>query len=89
MGNARLTWHRGRWEVTGAVRGNSSFDDSSIPTGPVVTDGHVEGDLGVRVSLFHNLAVRLTVLNLGDSGNWVAVGTPAPGRSIRLALTLN
>ncbi|HEY6815427.1 MAG TPA: TonB-dependent receptor [Croceibacterium sp.] len=88
-GNARLIWQHGRWEVTAAARGNSSFDDSSIPTGAVVTEGHVEGDLGVRYAISPGLAVRLTVLNLGDSDNWTATGTPAPGRSIRLALTFN
>lgn len=87
-GNLRLHWERGRWQVAGAVRGNGAFDDSSIPTGAVVTAGHVEADAGVRYALRERASIRLSLLNLGDDRSWDAVGTPSPGRSLRLALTL-
>lgn len=88
-GNVRLVWQRGRWEATAAVRGNGRFYDSSIPTGAVVTAGHFEADVGVRLAITGRLAMRVTVLNLNDNRRWTAVGTPATGRSVRLAFTLD
>jgi outer membrane cobalamin receptor len=88
-GNARIVWHRGRWEATAAVRGNSHFHDSAIPTGALVTTGHVEADAGVRFAISDGVSLRVSVLNLGDNRSWTAVGTPAPGRSVRLALAFD
>lgn len=88
-GNVRLTWQSGRWEATGALRGNSRFADSSIPTGPLTTAGHVEAELGGRVALTERVSLRLTFLNLGDTRRWTAVGTPRPGRSARLTLAID
>lgn len=88
-GDLRLTWSEGPWEATAALRGNSSFDDSSIPTGPVEIDGHVEADAGVRYALSDRLSVRATLLNIGGDRTWTTVGAPAPGRSVRIALAFS
>ncbi|MBY0305914.1 MAG: TonB-dependent receptor [Sphingomonas sp.] len=87
-GNMRLTWERRRWQATAAVRANSAFNDSSIPTGARVTAGHVEADVGIRYTASDYLTLRLTLLNLGDNRSWDAVGTPRPGRSLRLTIVV-
>ena len=68
------------------MRGNSAFLDSSIPTGLQTTRGHVEADAGLRFAAGKHVALRLTLLNLGDNRSWDAIGTPQPGRSLRLAI---
>lgn len=88
-GNLALAWDRGPFRVEGALRGNSAFNDSSIPTGARVTAGHIEADAGLRYRLRDRVTVRLVLRNLGDNRSWNAVGTPQPGRSLRLSLVLN
>jgi len=88
-GNLRLIWARGPWQADAAVRGNSDVNDSSIPTGARVTPGHVEGDAGIGYRLREHVAVRLALRNIGDNRSWDAVGTPAPGRSLRLSIAVD
>ncbi|WP_448662526.1 TonB-dependent receptor plug domain-containing protein [Sphingomonas sp. CJ20] len=88
-GNLQLAWEKGSWRAETALRGNSAFDDSAIPTGARITAGHVEADAGLRYRLRDRLAIRLTLRNLGDNRSWYAVGTLRPGRSLRLSLVLD
>ncbi|AJP71391.1 TonB-dependent receptor plug domain-containing protein [Sphingomonas hengshuiensis] len=88
-GSLRLTWESGPWRAEAALRGNSGFDDSAIPTGARITPGHAEADAGLRYRLRDRLALRLMLRNLGDNRSWNAVGTPRPGRSLRLSLVLD
>lgn len=88
-GNVRVTWQHGPWEATAVLRGNSSFADSAIPTGPRTTNGHIEADLGGRYALSDRVAMRLSLLNLGGNRSWSAVGTPARGTTLRVMLVLD
>jgi len=87
-GNVHVAWDRHAWHARIAVRGNSAFDDSAIPTGAVVTPGHLAGDAELRWNATRHLDVGLAVLNMAN-GHWHdAVGTPALGRSVRLTLSV-
>jgi vitamin B12 transporter len=88
-GNLALSWDSGPFRVEGSLRGNSAFNDSSIPTGARVTPGHAEADAGLRYRVRDHVAVRLVLHNLGDNRSWNAVGTPQPGRSLRLSIVLD
>lgn len=88
-GNLRLSWERGPWQADVALRGNSDVNDSAIPTGARVTPGHVESDAGIRYRLRAHAAILLALRNIGDNRSWEAVGTPSPGRSIRLSVTID
>lgn len=88
-GNLALSWDSGPFRVEAALRANSAFDDSAIPTGARVTGGHGEADAGLRYRTSDHVAVRLVLRNLGDNRSWNAVGTPQPGRSLRLSLVLD
>jgi outer membrane cobalamin receptor len=74
-------------ELNAALRANSRFNDSSIPTGPVIASGHAEADLGLRYRLSPALTLDAALRNLTDSGHQDAVGFPAPGRLLRATLS--
>jgi outer membrane cobalamin receptor len=76
-------------ELNGALRFNSRFNDSSIPTGAVVTAGHAEGDLGLLYRLSPALRVAATLRNLADSRAQDAVGFPSIGRSARVTISFS
>jgi outer membrane receptor protein involved in Fe transport len=88
-GNVRLLWERGAWQADAALRGNAAVNDSAIPTGARVTPEHVEGDVGMRYRLHDHIALRLMLRNVGDNRSWDAVGTPSPGRSLRLSIAFD
>jgi outer membrane cobalamin receptor len=88
-GNLALSWDSGPFRAEATLRGNSAFNDSSIPTGARVTAGHAEADAGLRYRVRDNFAVRLMLHNLTDNRSWNAIGTPQPGRSLRLSLVLD
>ncbi|MEN3748397.1 TonB-dependent receptor [Sphingomonas sp. HF-S3] len=87
-GTLRLGWDKGPWRADATLRANSDWNDSSIPTGARVTPGHAEADIGVAYRLTDRVRLRLTARNLGDNRSWDAVGTPAPGRSGRLSISV-
>lgn len=88
QGALRALWRAaGRLELNAALRFNSSFNDSSIPTGLVVTGGHAEADLGLRYRLTGTLALDAALRNLTGSRHQDAVGFPAPGRLLRATLS--
>lgn len=88
-GNLRLSWERGPWRADAALRGNSDVNDSAVPTGARVTLGHAEADFGVGYRLARHARLRATGRNLADTRSWDAIGTPSPGRSIRLSIVLD
>ena len=88
QGAARGLWRASpRLEISAAVRANSAFFDSSIPTGLVRSDGHVEADLGLRYWLTPSLRLDAALRNLTGSRHQQAVGFPAPGRVLRATLS--
>ena len=88
QGSARLVWQAStRLELNTAARANSSYNDSSIPTGPVIADGHAEWDVGLRYRLSAQLGIDAALRNITDSRHQDAVGFPAPGRLLRVTLT--
>jgi outer membrane receptor protein involved in Fe transport len=67
----------GRLELHAALRFNSDFNDSSIPTGLVRADGHAEIDLGVSWRLTRRLSLHAVLRNAAGSRHQDAVGFPA------------
>ncbi len=89
QGSLRAAWQAAKaLELGVAVRGNSPFFDSSIPTGLVTTRGHVEADLGLRWRLSPRLVFSAALKNVTDRHWQDAVGFPAPGRLVRASLTV-
>lgn len=87
QGLLRAVWQaREKLELSTAVRANSGFNDSAIPTGPVVTGGHGEWDVGLRYRLSTELGLDAALRNLTDSRHQDAVGFPNPGRLVRVSL---
>lgn len=88
QGSLRLVWRAADGlELNAAVRANSSFNDSSIPTGLIQVRGHAEADLGLRYRLTRTLTLDAALRNLTDSNHQDAVGFPAPGRLLRATLS--
>ncbi|HEV7659456.1 MAG TPA: TonB-dependent receptor [Allosphingosinicella sp.] len=88
QGSLRLIWRAGdALELNAAVRANSAFNDSSIPTGLVRARGHAEADLGLRYRLTPALTLDAALKNLTDSRHQDAIGFPAPGRLLRASLS--
>jgi outer membrane receptor protein involved in Fe transport len=87
QGNARAAWRVvPALELGGIVRLNSSFNDSSIPTGLVRTNGHTEVDASARYSLSRWLSVDMTLRNVGNVRDQKAVGFPSLGRTLRATM---
>lgn len=86
QGHVRTSWEHGVWQALAILRWNSEFNDSAIPTGAVISPGHVEADFSAAVRLDQRLRLRCTVRNLWNERYANAVGVPAPGRSLRVSL---
>lgn len=86
-GQVRLGWHSGPWRALAKARWNGEFNDSAIPTGAVISPGHLALELGGGYQLNQRFGLQLTLRNATDKRYQEAVGVPAPGRSVRLALT--
>jgi len=88
QGSLRAAWLASDGlELNAALRANSRFNDSAIPTGAVVTPGHGELDLGLRYRLSRTLTLDAALRNVGGSNHQQAVGFPAPGRLLRATLS--
>ena len=74
-------------ELNAALRFNSSFFDSSVPTGLVRARGHAEADLGLRYRLSKRIGLTVALRNIGDSRYQDAVGWPALGRELNVGLS--
>lgn len=75
-------------EVSATVRANGDFLDSSIPTGLVEADGHVEADIVGTIALRDGLDLSLNLQNLTNAHYEDAVGVPAPGRRLMATVGL-
>jgi outer membrane receptor protein involved in Fe transport len=88
QGSLRAAWQAtAAVELNAALRFNSGYDDSSIPTGPVRADGHKEADLGVRWRLSERFSLTAALRNVTGERYEDAVGFPAPGRVVRATVT--
>jgi len=67
---------------------NDDYLDSAIPTGLVHAPGHFTVDLGARWQVRSNTRLTLGLRNLLDARYAEAVGFPAPGRTLFLAVQL-
>lgn len=84
QGSLRAAWEVSKTvELNSAARFNSDYFDSSIPTGLVRAEGHVEADLGIRWSLSERLSLTAALRNLTAERYEDAVGFPSPGRVLR------
>ena len=87
-GNVRASWRpTASLELAAALRANSGFFDSSIPTSLVRAEGHFEADLSLRYRLSPSLSLDAALRNLTDSRHQDAVGFPAPGRLVRATIS--
>jgi iron complex outermembrane receptor protein/vitamin B12 transporter len=87
QGSLGLAWKFAEgFELSGTLRANSSFLDSSIPTGLVGLEGHGEVDLSLRFRAAPRLVVTASVRNATGARYQQAVGFPAPGRTVRIGL---
>lgn len=88
QGATSLDWQANdRLALTLASRFNSDFNDSSVPTGLLRVDGHVELDAAARYALTDVFTVTLTARSLFSADYEEAVGFPAPGRVLRLGVS--
>ena len=87
QGSLRAAWQASAaLEIDGALRFNSDYLDSSIPTGPVRAEGHFEADLGLRYRLSSRFTLAAALRNLTGERFEDSVGFPAPRRSARASL---
>ena len=89
QGSLRAVWHAmPTIDLFATVRANGEFNDSSIPTGPIVADGYVVADVGVTWRAMPSLRVGLILHNLTDDLYEDAVGVPAQGWGAHLIVSL-
>lgn len=87
QGAASVEWQASeRLALSFAGRFNDDFLDSSVPTGSIEVDGHVEFDAALRYAVTDGVSLTLTARNLLSADHEEAVGFPAPGRVVRLAI---
>ena len=88
QGAARLAWRAtGSLTLDAAARFNSSFADSSVPTGPVRGDGHGEVDLGGRISITESVMLSIVARNILGADFEDSAGVPGAGRAVRATLS--
>lgn len=75
-----------KWALWGQVQHVGRFNDLSVPTGPVVADARTTLDLGARWQALRGVAVEAGIHNLTGADYEEAVGFPAAGRLLRVAL---
>lgn len=86
QGDLTASHRSGPLELFVSLRWTGTLADSSIPTGAVDVPATVEADAGIGWRLGERVRVGLVVRDLGDERRPEAVGTPGPGRSLRLSL---
>lgn len=88
QGAARLAWRvEPQLTIDATMRFNSSFLDSSVPTGLIRADGHTEVDLGGRYALSDTLSLSVVARNLLSANYENSVGFPGAGRRLRASLS--
>lgn len=88
QGDFTATVRRGPQTLFATLRWTGTLTDSSIPTGAVEVPPTVEVDAGVSWRVGADVTLGLAVRDLGDERRPNAVGTPGPGRSLRLSLQI-
>ena len=87
QGSLRAAWQATTAiELSSAVRFNSDYLDSSIPTGLVRAEGHGEADLGLRWRVSERFSLTAALRNLTGRRYEDAVGFRAPGRVVRVTM---
>lgn len=87
QGSLRAAWQATKTvEPNAAVRFNSDYFDSSIPTGLVRPDGPGEADLGVRWRASERFTLTAALRNVTGERHEDAVGFPTPGRVARVTV---
>lgn len=87
QGSMTLGWRPiERLVVSISGRFNSDYFDSSVPTGLILSSGHVRLDVEAVYRATERLALRATVRNIAAAEYEDALGFPAPRRLARLAV---
>ncbi|MEA3009413.1 MAG: vitamin transporter [Sphingomonadales bacterium] len=87
QGGLTGAWQAGEAiELNAALRFNSDYFDSSIPTGLIRADGHIEADLGARWRVSPRFSLTAALRNATGERFEDAVGFPAPGRTFRVSV---
>lgn len=88
QGLAELQWRpEERLELYLSAGYLSDFFDSSVPTGPVILDGHAEVTAAATWRFNEHIEATLTARNVLNQSYEETVGFPSPGRTIRLSLS--
>ena len=88
QGAGRLGWRANdRLTIDAASRFNTSFADSSVPTGPLRASGHVEVDFGARIKMTELVMFSIVARNLLDADYENSVGVSGEGRTVRASLS--
>lgn len=88
QGDVTVTRRTGPLELFASLRWTGTLTDSSIPTGLVEVAASGEADAGVIWQVTERARLGLVVRDLGDERRADTVGTPGPGRSLRLSLVI-
>jgi vitamin B12 transporter len=89
QGSLRAVWRAApTLDLFATARANGEFNDSSIPTGPIVANGYAVADIGAVWRALPQLRVGLVLRNLTDERHEDAVGVPAPGRALQLTVSI-
>jgi len=90
QGAAQVNWkYSPNIELGVAGRFNSSFWETSVPTGLITLDGYAEFDAFIKYLITENLSIQAAIRNIGDSKFEESVGFPAPGRTIRAKVSFD
>jgi len=90
QGAAQVNWkYSPNIELGVAGRFNSSFWETSVPTGLITLNGYSELDAFIKYLITENLSIQAAIRNIGDSKFEESVGFPAPGRTIRAKVSFD
>lgn len=87
QGSFRIIWRAtSNLQLLASAKINGAFNDSSIPTGPIIADGYADVGLGLTWQAGSQLRFGLSLRNLADEIYEDAVGVPAPGRTLHFSV---
>ena len=90
QGAAQLDWEYSEsLEVGLAGRFNSSFFETSVPTGLISLEGYSEIDIFAKYRVSENMSIQAALRNIADSKYEDAIGFPAPGRNVRAKVSFD
>lgn len=88
QGDITATRRNGPLELFTRLNWTGTVWDSSIPTGLIEVPASAQIDAGLRWRINDQISLGLVVHDLGDERRPDVVGTPGPGRRLRLSLQL-